>query len=416
VVAVKFFSPSSSSTPVYKALNNTVKLLIYRTYIADENHWERNEFSVKASGVFLIILHITNVSWSFVIQNPAGHHEALMGNAGVAAEASEGNPLFNPAGLAFYEDPSLNFSLSGTLVNTGDSSSNLYQKSNVSVTSQTLMSSANFPIGYGIRMAPFYSFPQSSDFYGYTDSTTGGQRARQGQELRVSSAIGGLAYAGQVTANVAWGFSVAATWDELELNQSLLKESTGASDLLSLHDLKQNSEIQVMPGFLWRVNDSYSLGVTGTLTALSYISEGSRFSQSQQSGQQQGAQSFSHYDPNFEKTSGASLGQNLRIQDWRFLFDVNYFNRTPLSENPAWQTAFGLRKNIHRRTDLLAGFNYLQASDYSQYFATGGVLVSYNVYEFVLGISYKRVDSSKLFINGNTFAFIFSSSLGYTTQ
>lgn len=353
---------------------------------------------------------------AFILLNPVGHQEALMGNASVGSPASSGNPLFNPAGLAFYDDPLPQFSVSGTAVNSSDSGSNLYQKHTSSLSSRTLMSEASFPLAYGIRIAPFYATPSDSTFYDYGDSTTAGTRIRAGSQIKYASALGGLSYSGMIFPNnLSWGFSVGVTWEEIESQVSTLSESAGSSNLVSLHDLKERMDIELTPSLMWKVTSNYYLGLTATLTALPILSDGTSFSQGQQSGQTQGSENFDRYTPSLDTKRGLSLGQGFIYGDWSLLFDVSYYNQNPVDDNPTWQEALGIRKHLLSRVDLLAGVNYLKSSGFSQYFATGGMLVRYTSYEFLVGAAYSRTDRSAMNsrLASDTLAFIFSSNLSY---
>lgn len=369
---------------------------------------------------FLILaILLPSPGWSFFLQNPVGHQESLLGNAGAGLPGVAGNPLYNPAGMAFYPAIEPAFSASGEIISANDSASNLYKNSTSSLTARSSLTAASFPLDdYGIRLAPFYSSPQSSSFYGSQDQTTGGTHNRTTGQITQESLVAGLAYSGPVTANLAWGFSVGVFWSEKETQLNTLSESAGQSSLVSSHDLQQIANIAFNPSVMWKVTDDYTVGLVGTLNPLNMLADGTTVTQSQQSGSSTGDQNFRRYSPDDMRISGITLGQSLLLADWDFLLDVSYFTQDPIQEKPTWQGAFGLRHNLIGKVDLLTGANYLKNSDYSQYFISGGTLITFKNYEFLLGVAYKRMDSSAsvVTLQSDTLAFIFSSNITYSPK
>lgn len=357
-------------------------------------------------------------SWPFLLLNPVGHQEALMGNTGIAHPASPGNPLFNAAGLAYFTDDLPNISVSGTLISNSDASSNAFDKSSNSLTSQSVLSVASFPIGYGIRIAPFYSYPQNSDFYGYSDNTTSGIRERQFESVNLKQALGGLSYSGFFVPDVlAWGFSVGVTWNETDVHTSQLQESAGSSRLTSTYDQKQRSQIELMPGLLWKATDELYLGMVAHLTPLEVFSTGTTFQQGQNSGSPTGEQETRRYSPNLDKLIGVSLGQSFITNHFSFSTDLSYFEHEPLFNQSAWQAALGLKLPVINPVHLLSGFNYFRTRDYAQYILDGGLVVKRNTYEFLLGVTYKRIDSTNeagFNLDSDSLGFLFSSTISYS--
>ncbi|QDK37449.1 hypothetical protein DOE51_07555 [Bdellovibrio sp. NC01] len=341
-----------------------------------------------------------------------------MGNAGIAHPASPGNPLFNAAGLAYFTDDLPNISVSGTLISSSDASSNAFDKSNNSLTSQSVLSVASFPIGYGIRIAPFYSYPQNSEFYGYSDNTTSGTRERQFENVSLKQALGGLSYSGFFIPDVlAWGFSVGVTWNETDIHTSQLQEGAGSSRLTSTYDQKQRSQIELMPGLLWKATDELYLGMAVHLTPLEVFSTGTTFQQGQNSGSPTGEQDTRRYSPNLDKLIGVSLGQSFITNRFTFSTDLSYFEHEPLFNQSAWQAALGLKMPVINPVHLLSGFNYFRTRDYAQYILDGGLVVKRNTYEFLFGVTYKRIDSTNeagFNLDSDALGFLFSSTISYS--
>jgi hypothetical protein len=364
---------------------------------------------------FIIFLSIAFSAHAYILQNPVGHLESLLGNAGVGLPDSPGNALFNSAGLAFYADKNPNLSMSGSVINSQDSASKLYDQSYNSLTSRTLLGAGSYPVEKDYRAAAFYSFPQSSQFYGYADQTEAGARNRIAEVLTTESALGAIALAGLISTNTAWGFSIGVTWDEKESQKSVLSETTGQSSLTAAHFMNQSSFVTITPGFMWKVTPEYSLGLTATVSPFLLFSNGSSYTAKQESGSTTGEDIFDRFTPEAHGQRGAALGQSLILNKWKLLFDINYIQYDQILAEQAWQEAFGVSYHLASRGSMLGGLNYLETNSYSQYTVSGGAQVMYNNYDFVIGLNFQHVESrtQDIVLGGNTIGFLFSSAVTY---
>ncbi|QLY26734.1 hypothetical protein [Bdellovibrio sp. KM01] len=356
----------------------------------------------------------SRASYSF---SPVGSQEAFLGNAGVGLLCSAGSPLYNPAGLGFCEYE-LNLTVSGTGIAYQEMQDPAFHNQTGSFTSSTLMTSAVFSVDEKIKTGFFYSYPANVDNTFRIQDASGGVTAK---DVRFQFAQGGLSYGGLIDESLAWGFSIAFTWNELTSDSITNTVSAGTTTSLNQKRFEQQNYIALNPGFVWRARDDYSIGATVQWRALNLYSEGDLYQNQLSTGDTLATETFGRYTPHTDPILGVTVGQVFHFNDKTFLLDLSYAPQYALPSTPIQQESdlslFNISTGIKipfRSVRFMGGGSFTQMSNQSISMFSTGINYNNRTYEANFGLYYKYSKNDEVGAsNSDTLGFMYSSSVNY---
>lgn len=367
--------------------------------------------------LLLLIFLSPACSWASYFFSPVGSQEAFLGNSGVGLLCSPGSPLYNPAGLGFCEYQ-LNLTVSGTAIAYQEMQDPAFHNQTGSFTSSTLLTSAIFSVDEKIKTGFFYSYPANIDNTFRVEDSSGGVTAK---DVRFQGAQAGLSYGALTNETMAWGFSVAFTWNEMTTDSVINTVSVGTTTSLNQKRFEQQNYITLNPGFVWRARDDYSIGATLQWRALNIYSEGDLYQNQLSTGDTQATETFGRYTPHTDSILGVTVGQVFRFSDKTFLFDMSYAPQFALPSTPIEQQSdlslFNVSTGIKipvRSVRWLVGGNYTQISNQSISMLSTGINYNNRTYEANFGLYYKYSQNKEVGAsNSDTLGFMYSSSVNY---
>jgi hypothetical protein len=373
---------------------------------------------MKIIWVGFIFTFLTLPAQGSLFLSPVGHREAFLGNAGVALASSPGSVLYNPAGIAFTDAPAI--SLSGSAVTYQEFSEHDFARTTGVLKSQSLLTSAIFSGNEDIRVAIFYAFPGNIEDYGRTVTTDATAQTIKNYEMERQLALGGIAYAGLINSQLAWGagFNIAFR----ELNGLLIQEviTSGTGELFTEKTREQLVSFVLTPGFIWKVNPSYDVGVNFQWKVADLYATGDFFRSTMATGDPRPMEVSQGYTPYSDDLLGVTVGQVFFWGTQRWLLDISYAPSSGVRLEQKDDVAelknisVGWEMPIKSNVDILAGVSYSDLSDLHFVFLTGGLAFQQRSFDGNIGIFLKAVQSE---ISGQadstTIGFLYSSSIEY---
>jgi hypothetical protein len=350
--------------------------------------------------------------------SPVGHREAFLGNAGVGIAGSPGSVLYNPAGIAFTTAPAI--SLSGSAVTYQEYSEHDFARTTGELKSQSLLTSVIFSGNEDLRAAIYYAFPGNIQDYGRVETQDTTALTIKNFELQREQALGGIAYAGMINPQLAWGVGVNITYREL--NGLLVEEVIGAStsQVLTEKRREQLTSLVLTPGFIWRVAPFYDVGINFQLKAVDLYAAGDLYRSSLATGDARPTEVSQGYTPYSDSLLGVTIGQVFFWNSQRWLLDLSYAPSSGIRLEQADDVAelknisIGWDMPILANADLMAGVSYTELAGERFIFLTSGIGYQQRTLDGSLGLFIKLVQSDESGqADSQTIGFLYSSSIEY---
>ncbi|WP_413559812.1 hypothetical protein [Bdellovibrio sp. HCB209] len=329
---------------------------------------------------------------------PIGHEEALMANVGTALPASPGNPLFNPAGMAFFTTNRLNITVSGNALEQHHFQLTGLDEDSQQSSIRPLLANSIFPVGTGY-LSIYVTNPVAIKMLQSRMDTVSGYNVHMRFSFDADVIQGGLAYANLINKNMGWGISLGADYSTQEQNIYTYIGTSSAVTTEYRHERKKYLQPTITPGFLWEISDSYKLGLSGTLKLPTVFAEGLFYgAETDSSTPTTVDESFVIYNPRISPSYKLSIGQLLKIYNQEFLLDVSYGSRIDSKDKAGASSStseykdYGIawRGSAFNKVKPLAGFAYTDQSTSESYLFTGGITIQDRANVFALGAYYQK--------------------------